>query len=239
MATVKAPIMFVILCFFAFQCFAQQTISDKVASLSHSERSKIKKPLYEFLHTWNTAAPDLKPAEKALASKKKENKQKGKDPLAGTKKLQEWYNELVVLDGKERSFLAESFVLPMQEELEVKGLALSASDIYAVQYTTKFVLGVPKFNQGKLDIYDVKQMESELAKLIKTYPDNDAHNQEVDGHVIDVFREEAQSYWNSFVAVNKAQRLKDQGGKGGSGPDMKNMNCGEKYELLKKKGIMH
>ena len=232
MTLAKTSIIFLTLCFFTLHSFAQQTISDKVASLSHSERSKIKKPLYEFLHTWNTAASELIPAEKALASKKKENKQKGKDPLTGTKKLQETYDELLAIDGTERSFLAESFVLPMQEELEVKGTALSASDIYAVQYTTKFVLGVPKFNQGQLDIYDVKQMENELAELIKTYPDNDAHNQEINGHIIDIFREEAQSYWNSFVAENKAQRLKDQGGKGGSGPDMKSMNCGEKYEFL-------
>lgn len=212
----KIPIILLTLCHFALNCFGQETMSEKVALLTHAERGKIKQPLYEFLHTWNTAAPDLKPAEKALASKKKENKQKRKDPLAGTKKLQETYDELVVLDGKERSFLAESFVLPMQEELEVKGTTLSASDIYAVQYTTKFVLGVPKFNQGKLDIYNVKQMESELAKFIKAYPDNDAHNQEIDGHIIDVFREEAQSYWNSFVAANKAQYFKDQGFSGGS-----------------------
>jgi len=228
------------LCLFAFQCFAQETISDKVASLSHAEKGKIKQPLYEFLHTWNTASSELSPASKALEIKKKENKRKGKDLLAGTKKLQEIYDDLFVLDGKERSFLAESFVLPMQEELEVKGTTLSASDIYAVQYTTKFVLGVPEFNQGKLDIYDVKQMESELAKLIKAYPDNDAHNQEIDGHIIDVFREEAQSYWNSFVTANKAQYLKDQGfNGGGKGPNLKSMNCGEKYELLKKQGIMH
>jgi hypothetical protein len=83
-------------------------------------------------------------------------------------------------------------------------------------------------------------MESELAKLIKTYPDNDAHNQEIDGHIIDVFREEAQAYWNSFVAVNKAQRLRDQGGKNvvSSSSNLKGMNCGEKYEFLKKEGIM-
>ncbi|MFT7157378.1 MAG: hypothetical protein ACI8Q1_002397 [Parvicella sp.] len=142
MTVAKTTRIFLILCLFAFQCFGQETISDKVASLSHAERSKIKKPLYEFLHTWNTAAPELNPVAKALASKKKENKKKGKNTLAGTKKLQETYDELIVLDGKERSFLAESFVLPMQEELEVKGATLSASDIYAVQYTTKFVLGV-------------------------------------------------------------------------------------------------
>jgi len=227
-------------CLFALPCFAQQTMSVMVASLSHSDRSKIKKPLYEFLHTWNTAAPKLKPAAKALDNKKMENRRKGKDPLTGTKKLHKAYDELVELDGKERSFLAESFALPMQEELELKGTKLDASDIYAVQYITKFILGVPKFNQGKLDIYNVKQMESELSSLIKAYPDNDAHNQEVDGHIIDIFREEAQSFWKSFVAVNREQRLKGQGKNGGSnGPDLKNMNCGEKYAFLKKKGIMN
>ncbi|SMD32051.1 hypothetical protein SAMN04488029_0389 [Reichenbachiella faecimaris] len=238
MAISKTSIFFLIGCFFAISCFGQQTISDKVASLHHSEKSKIRKPLYEFLSTWNTTAPKLKPVAKEIEVKKKENKQKGKDPLAGTKKLQETYDELVVLDGTERSFIAESFALPMQKELEVKGASLDAEDIYAVQYITKFVLGVPRFNHGELDINDLNQVDRELAKLIETYPDNDAHNQEVDGHVIDIFREEAQAFWNSFVAENKAQYKKGKG-KGSNGAELTSMNCGEKYKLLKEKGIMH
>ncbi|MFY0651444.1 MAG: hypothetical protein JXQ96_05395 [Cyclobacteriaceae bacterium] len=238
MTVAKTSIIALILCLIVLPCLSQETVADKVATLSHTERAKIKKPLYEFLHTWNTAAPDLITATKELESKKKENKRKGKDLFAGTKKLKEAYDELVELDGKERSFIAESFALPMQEELEVKGATLSASDIYAVQYITKFVLGVPRFNRGHLDIYNVKQMEEELSLLIKAYPDNDAHNQEVDGHVIDIFREEAQSYWNSFVAVNKAQYQKDNGRPSGSGVDLKSMNCGEKYAFLKEQGVM-
>ena len=216
MTSAKSPILFLLLCLFAFQCFAQQTVADKVATLSHAERSKIKQPLYEFLHTWNTAASELIPAEKELKSKKKDNKRKGKDSLAGTKKLQETYDDLFVLDGTERSFIAETFALPMEKELEAKGIALDASDIYAAQYVIKFTLGVPKFNHGKLDIND-------------------------NGHIIDIFREEAQSFYNAFVAVNKAQYLKDQGKKNGESyvTGSTTMNCGEKYEYLKKKGIMH
>lgn len=236
MTTAKAPILFLMVCLFAWPSYGQETISDKVASLHHSEKSKIRKPLYEFLSTWNTTAPKLKPASNALDAKKKENRQNGKDPLAGTKRMKEKYEELVVLDGTERSFIAESFALPMQRELEVKGTALDASDIYAVQYITKFVLGVPRFNHGELDINDLNQVDHELAKLIETYPDNDAHNQEVDGHVIDIFREEAQAFWVSFVAENKAQYRK---GKGSKGSELTSMNCGEKYKLLKEKGIMH
>lgn len=240
MITAKTSIVFLMICLFARQGLAQETISEKVASLHHSEKSKIRKPLYEFLHTWNTTAPKLKPAAKALESKKKENRRNGKDPLAGTKKLQKTYNDLFVQDGTERSFIAETFALPIQKELETKGTKLDASDIYAAQYIIKFVLGVPKFNHGKLSINDMSQMNYELNLLINTYPDNDAHNQEVDGHIIDIFREEAQSYWNSFVAVNRAQYLKGQGKKGSaSGSDLTSMNCGEKYKLLKEKGIMH
>lgn len=234
----KTPIVFLMVCIFAMPCRAQQTISEKVASLHHSEKSKIRKPLYEFLNTWNTTAPKLKPAAKALGIKKKENRQNGKDPLAGTKRLQEKYDELVFLDGTERSFIAESFALPMQKELEVKGTSLDASDIYAVQYITKFVLGVPRFNHGELNINDLNQIDNELTKLIATYPDNDAHNQEVDGHVIDIFREEAQAFWVSFVTENKSQYRKGKG-KGSGSSDLTNMNCGEKYKLLKAKGIMH
>ncbi|MEP2027040.1 MAG: hypothetical protein ABJH98_09535 [Reichenbachiella sp.] len=232
----KAPVMIVILVFLFLPATAQESISDKVASLHHSEKSKIRKPLYEFLSTWNTTAPQLKPAEKAIAAKKKENRQKGKDPLSGTKKMQENYDELIFLDGTERSFIAESFALPMQKELEVKGSSLEADDIYAVHYITKFVLGVPRFNHGELDINDLNQIDDELAKLIETYPDNDAHNQEVDGHVIDVFREEAQAFYDSYVAENRAQYKK---GKGAKGSELTSMNCGEKYKLLKEKGIMH
>ena len=238
MTTSKILIASFSLFLLTFNCFGQQSASDKVATLSNAERSKIKKPLYEFLHTWNTAAPELRPAAKALASKKKENRQKGKDPLAGTKKLQQTYDELVALDGKERSFIAETFALPMHHELYAKGTALDASDIYAAQYIIKFVLGVPKFNHGKLDINDMDQMDRELNQLIKAYPDNDAHNQEVDGHIIDIFREEAQAFWNSFVAANKAQYLKEQGRGGGNSVNLKGMNCGEKYEFLKNEGIM-
>lgn len=239
MTTTKIAIAFSIIYLLTLPGFAQESISEKVASLSHAERSKIKKPLYEFLHTWNTTAPKLKPAAKAIKDKKKENLQKGKDPMAGTKRLQEKYDELVVLDGTERSFIAESFALPMQKELEAKGISLDASDIYAVQYITKFVLGVPRFNHGELDINNLEQVDQELVKLIETYPDNDAHNQEVDGHIIDVFREEAQAFWNTFVAENKAQYRKGQGKKTGSGADLTSMNCGEKYKFLKEKGIMH
>lgn len=229
----------IVLLFFV-QCsvdsFGQETLADKVATLHHSEKSKIRKPLYEFLSTWNVTAPKLKPAEKAIAQKMKENRQKGKDPLAGTKKLQENYDELVFQDGTERSFIAETFALPMQRELEVKGAALDASDIYTVHYVTKFVLGVPRFNHGELDINDLDQVDRELVRLIDAYPENDAHNQEVDGHVIDVFREEAQAFWVSFVAQNKAQYRK---GKGGKSSELTSMNCGEKYKLLKDQGIMH
>lgn len=235
---IKTLFALLIVCLLAVPGLAQETLSDKVATLHHSEKSKIRKPLYEFLNTWNTTAPMLKPAEKAIAHKKKENRQKGKDPLAGTKKLQERYDELVYQDGTERSFIAESFALPMQKELEVKGTSLDASDIYAVQYITKFVLGVPRFNHGELDINNMDQIDRELITLIETYPDNDAHNQEVDGHIIDVFREEAQAFWNEFVAKNKAQYQKGKN-KGASGPDLTSMNCGEKYKLLKEKGIMH
>ncbi|WP_456462522.1 hypothetical protein [Reichenbachiella sp.] len=236
MSTTKFHIVFILICIIAWPCLAQETISDKLATLHHSEKSKIRKPLYEFLSTWNTTAPQLKPAEKAIAAKKKENRQNGKDPLAGTKKMQEKYEELVYQDGTERSFIAESFALPMQRELEVKGASLEAEDIYAVHYITKFVLGVPRFNHGELDINDLDQIDSELAKLIETYPDNDAHNQEVDGHVIDVFREEAQAFYNSYVAENRAQYKK---GKGAKGSELTSMNCGEKYKLLKDQGIMH
>jgi len=241
MTSAKSPILFLLLCLFAVECFAQQTVSDKVASLSHAERSKIKQPLYEFLHTWNTAASELIPAEKALRSKRKDNKRKGKDPLTGTKKLQETYDELFALDGTERSFIAETFALPMEKELEAKDIALDASDIYAAQYVIKFTLGVPKFNHGKLDINDNEQMKRELTLLIETFPDNDAHNQEIDGHIIDIFREEAQSFYNAFVAENKAEYLKGQGKKNGESyvTGSTTMNCGEKYEYLKKKGIMH
>ncbi|WP_422359202.1 hypothetical protein [Reichenbachiella sp.] len=232
----KAPLALLVICLFSFQSFGQEDISAKVATLHHSEKSKIRKPLYEFLSTWNTTAPQLKPAEKAIAAKKKENRQKGKDPLAGTKRLQENYEELVFMDGTERSFIAESFALPMQRELEVKGASLEAEDIYAVHYITKFVLGVPRFNHGELDINNLTQIDSELAKLIEAYPDNDAHNQEVDGHVIDVFREEAQAFYDSYVAKNKAQYKK---GKGAKGSELTSMNCGEKYKLLKDQGIMH
>jgi hypothetical protein len=79
-------------------------------------------------------------------------------------------------------------------------------------------------------------MEDKLSKLIKTFPDND----EIDGYSIDVFREEVQAYWNSFLAVNKVQRLKDQGGKNvaSSSSNLKGMNCGGKYEFLKKEVMM-
>lgn len=237
MQNIKTPIVFIIIYLIAFASMAQPSISDKVATLHHSEKSKIRKPLYEFLSTWNTTAPMLKPAEKAIAAKKKENRQKGKDPLAGTKKLQETYDELVIQDGTERSFIAESFALPMQRELEVKGASLAADDIYAVHYITKFVLGVPRFNHGELDINDLNQIDSELANLIEAYPDNDAHNQEIDGHVIDVFREEAQAFYDSYVAENRAQYKKGKGK--GSSNELTSMNCGEKYKLLKEKGIMH
>ena len=238
MTSIKTLICSVVIALIAMTSNAQESVSDKVASLHHSEMSKIRKPLYEFLSTWNTTAPKIKPVAKELEQKKKENRQKGKDPLAGTKKLQETYDELIYLDGTERSFMAESFALPMQKELEQKGTKLDASDIYAVHYVTKFVLGVPRFNHGELDINDMNQIDQELSKLIETYPDNDAHNQEVDGHIIDVFREEAQAYYISFVEENKAQYNKSKG-KGPAGSELTNMNCGEKYKLLKEKGIMH
>lgn len=236
MSYFKAPLTLLVICLLTLQSFGQEAISAKVATLHHSEKSKIRKPLYEFLSTWNTTAPQLKPAAKAIAAKKKENRQNGKDPLAGTKKMQEKYEELVYQDGTERSFIAESFALPMQRELEMKGASLEAEDIYAVHYITKFVLGVPRFNHGELDINNLNQIDSELAKLIEAYPDNDAHNQEVDGHVIDIFREEAQAFYNSYVAKNKAQYKK---GKGAKGSELTSMNCGEKYKVLKDQGIMH
>lgn len=238
MNSLKTPIVLIAAIFFSFQSLAQETLSDKVATLHHSEKSKIRKPLYEFLSTWNTTAPQLRPAEKAIEAKKKENRQKGKDPMSGTKKLQETYDELVFQDGTERSFIAESFALPMQRELEVKGAALDASDIYAVQYITKFVLGVPRFNHGELDINNLEQIDHELATLIETYPDNDAHNQEVDGHVIDIFRDEAEAFYKEYVAENKSQYNKGKGSSSG-GNELTSMNCGEKYKLLKEKGIMH
>lgn len=236
MNNLKSSLVFLMIGLLSFHSYAQETISDKLASLHHSEKSKIRKPLYEFLSTWNTTGPQLKPAAKAIEAKKKENRQNGKDPLAGTKKMQQKYEELVFQDGTERSFIAESFALPMQRELELKGASLEAEDIYAVHYITKFVLGVPRFNHGELDINNLNQIDSELAKLIEAYPENDAHNQEVDGHVIDVFREEAQAFYNSYVAENRAQYKK---GKGAKGSELTSMNCGEKYKLLKEKGIMH
>ena len=234
----KALSVFFVIYLCSYYSHGQETVSDKVASLHHSEKRKIRQPLFEFLNTWNATAPMLKPAAKELEVKKRENRQKGKDPLAGTKKLQKDCDELVFLDGTERSFIAETFALPMQKELEDKGTALGASDLYAVQYITKFVLGVPRFNHGELNINDMNQIDGELTKLIDTYPDNDAHNQEEDGHVIDIFREEAQAFWVIFVAKNKAQHSKGKSSGSGSN-ELTKMNCGEKYKLLKAKGIMH
>ncbi|MFT6867072.1 MAG: hypothetical protein ACJA08_001911 [Cyclobacteriaceae bacterium] len=232
--------MFFVIC--TSQVFAQHEISHKVKALHHTEMGRIKQPIYEFLITWNTSAVSMKPASKALQDKIKENKQKGKDPEKGTEKLQEAYDNLVVQDGKERSFLAETFALPMHKEMKTKGTSLDAADLYAAQYVIKFVLGMPRFNHGHLDIDNFDEMEKELTNLIQSYPVNDAHNQEVDGHVIDIFCEEAEAFFQSFVAANKKQYMKDQGNNKGDNnyvTGLTNMNCGEKYELLKEKGIMH
>lgn len=241
MTALNISLLFSILTLSALQGFTQSDIHHKVKSLHHKEKSQIKQPIYEFLTTWNATAGSLKPAAKALKSKTIENKQKGKDPKKGTEKLQQTYDNLVELDGKERSFLAETFALPMLEELKAKGTDLGAADIYATQYVIKFVLGVPKFNHGELDIDDLDEMERELTNLINTYPDNDAHNQEVDGHVIDIVRDEAQVFFTSFVAANKKQYHKEQGNQktDKSSASLSSMDCGEKYEYLKEKGIMH
>lgn len=219
--------------------FAQETLHDKVMHMHHHEKSQLKQRAFEFLSTWNTSADLIKPAKHELDHKIKENKHKGKDSKNGTEKLQKTYDDMVYADGIERSFIAETFSLPMVHELKTKGVELEASDIYTAQYVIKFTLGVPRFNHGELDENNLDQMEQELSSLINEFPENDAHNQEVNGHVIDVFRQEANAYFASFVAKNQAQ-LANSGGKS-SGPvtGLSNMSCKEKYELLKKQGIMH
>ncbi len=220
--------------------YSQETLSDKTKHMHHHEKSKLKQVAYEFLSTWNASAELIKPASDALKEKIKENKQKGKDPEKGTEKLKLVYDEVVKADGIERSFLAETFALPMQYELKTKGEVLEPEDIYTAQYVIKFVLGVPRFNHGHLDIDNLDHMEKELKSLIEEYPDNDAHNQQIDGHIIDVFREEAGAFFDSFVTANKAQFEKDQNGNNSAvSSGLTQMNCGEKYEYLKEKGIMH
>ncbi|MEO9477614.1 MAG: hypothetical protein ABJG41_18860 [Cyclobacteriaceae bacterium] len=217
---------------------AQETLSDKVKHMHHHAKSKVKQPAYEFLSTWNTSAELIKPAQHELKHKIKQNKHKGKDPKKGTEKLQMAYDEAVKADGTERSFIAQTFAIPMLHELKTKGTALEAEDIYAAQYVIKYTLGMPRFNHGELNIDDLDQLEKELTALVAKYPDNDAHNQEVDGHVIDIFREEAGAFFQAFVAANQKELQKD-GGKSNASSNLTSMNCGEKYEYLKEKGIMH
>jgi len=225
-------------CLLISNLFAQQTLTEKAETLNDQARSTIKQRAYEFLSTFNPSSQLIKPAEKELKSKILENKQKRKDPYKGTDKLQSKYDEAVEEDGTERSFLAQSFAQPMLHELKFKGLTLEAADIYTAQYVIKYVLGVPRFNYGELDVDNHNQMENELSTLISTYPDNDAHDQQVDGHIIDIFTEQANAYFETFVAANIANFDKDQG-KSYIPNNLSTMNCGEKYEYLKKQGIMH
>ncbi|MEP0368290.1 MAG: hypothetical protein ABJN36_15555 [Cyclobacteriaceae bacterium] len=218
---------------------AQETLSDKVKHMHHHAKSKVKQPAYEFLSTWNTSADQIKPAQHELKHKIKQNKHKGKDPKKGTEKLQAAYDDAVRADGTERSFIAQTFAIPMLHELKTKGTALAAEDIYAAQYVIKYTLGMPRFNHGELDIDNLDQLEKELAALVAQYPDNDAHNQEIDGHVIDIFREEAGAFFQSFVAANQKELQKESGKSGSYASNLTDMNCGEKYEYLKEKGIMH
>ena len=229
----------VALLLFSTQPTAQQTLTEKAESLDDNSRLVIKKRAYEFLKTWNPSADEIRPIEKELSEKILENKQKRKDPEKGTEKIREKYDEAVEQDGKERSFLAESFAQPMLHELQQDGIALPAADIYTAQYVIKFVLGVPRFNSRELDVDDHDQMAFELTSLIATYPDNDAHDQEIDGHVITIFTEEANAFFEKFVARNRADYESGIGASSGPITGLVGMTCQEKYKYLKSKGIMH
>ena len=233
------PTVIFILGLFLTDLHAQGSLTEKAETLAHKERVSIKKRAYEFLLTWNTSADMIRPLEKEIASKVKENRQKGKDPYRGLDRLQGIYDEAVFDDGTERSFLAESFAQPMLHELKKFGLDLPAADIYTAQYVIKYVLGVPRFNHRELDVDDHDQMERELASLISEYPDNDAHDQEVDGHVIRIFTEEADAYFEKFVAANQADLANGFGSSNGPITGLSSMTCEEKYKYLKSKGIMH
>ncbi|WP_258104361.1 hypothetical protein [Marinoscillum sp. MHG1-6] len=223
------------------QAFAQEdeSIHERVNKMHHLHKGRLKHRANEFLNSWNSSADLIKPAEHELKHKMKQNRHKGKDPKKGTEKLQRNYDRAVAADGTERSFLAETFALPMLHELDHNGDDLSGEDIYTAQYVIKFVLGVPRFNHGELDIENHPQIESELKALIEKYPDNAAHDQEIDGHIIKVFRDEADAFFTKFVAENRADYLNSNGGKSKSSSNLTGMNCGEKYEYLKKQGIMH
>ena len=216
---------------------AQQTLTEKAETLDNRTRSVIKQRAYEFLRTWNPSADLAKPLQVELSEKVLKNRQKRRDPHKGTEKLLAEIAEVEEFDGIERSFLAESFAQPMLYELKEWGIELPASDIYTAQYVIKYTLGVPRFNHGELDVDNHQQMESELTSLIAAYPDNEAHDQQVDGHVINVFRDEANAYFEMFVAANAANLENSNA----SGPisGLEGMSCGDKYKYLKSKGIMH
>lgn len=222
---------------FSFSALSQETLSHKVRELHHHEISKIKQITFEFLRTWNSSAPLIKPASHELKSKIKENKHKRKDPNKGTEKLQNIYDNAILADGIERSFIAQEFTIPMLDELKIKGTSLQASDIYTAQYAIKYTLGVPRFNHGHLDIDNLDQVETELETLINNYPDNDAEDIEIKDGAIALFRKESEAYFQVFVAKNRAQYEK---GNKGENPNnsLTQMNCGEKLEYLKEKGIM-
>ncbi|WP_421879137.1 hypothetical protein [Marinoscillum sp.] len=217
---------------------AEISLTEKAETLDYQERSLIKQRAYEFLRTWNPSADLAKPIQEELSDKILKNKQKRKDPNKRTESLREDLEEAEQTDGTERSFIAESFAQPMLHELQHLGIDLPPSDIYTAQYVIKYTLGVPRFNHGELDVDNHQQMQTELTALISKYPDNDAHDQEVDGRVISIFREEANAYFEMFVAANAADLDRSQGN---SGPinGLANMSCADKYKYLKDKGIMH
>lgn len=232
----RSTIITLTLCLLAVQLNAQ-SLTELAETLETRSRSVIKQRAYEFLRTWNPSADLAKPLEVELSAKILKNKQKRKDPYKGTEKLRADISEVEQADGTERSFLAETFAQPMLYELKEWGIELPPADIYTAQYVIKYTLGVPRFNYGELDVDNHQQMESELSALIAQYPDNEAHNQQVDGHAINVFRDEANAYFEMFVSANAANLENDKG----SGPitGLSGMSCGDKYKYLKEKGIMH
>lgn len=224
------------MCLLAIQLNGQ-SLTEIAETLDIRSRSVIKQRAYEFLRTWNPSSDLAKPLQEELSEEILKNKQKRKDPNKGTEKLRADIAEVEQSDGTERSFLAESFAQPMLYELKEWGIELPPADIYTAQYVIKYTLGVPRFNHGELDVDNHQQMETELTALIEQYPDNEAHDQQLDGHVINVFREEANAYFEMFVAANAANLENDRG----SGPitGLEGMSCGDKYKYLKEKGIMH
>ncbi|MDH5609071.1 MAG: hypothetical protein OEY56_06290 [Cyclobacteriaceae bacterium] len=222
--------------------FAQENLTDKLKLMSDNDLLVIRKPIYEYLYTWNHSSPLLDVAKNELNAKIKENRQKGKDPYKGTERLKEAYEEVVTADGEQRSFIAQTYALPMLMELREKGVDLEPSDIYTAQYVIKYALGVPRFNRGELDIDNLDQMEKEINELIRTYPNNYAEKLEGEGGIINIFRTNALSYYNVFVEMNRAAYLKETegyAGNSGGGKNLNQMNCGEKAEYLRKAGIIN